>query len=326
MKPKDFRERVVNPLIQATTSLVDAAQAMGGILRKEAEQGSESDYAALIKKNFKKLVAVHQKKLSQVAKYHAILYKYGGKRVERACVDGGVKTRAPAMFRSVGSFKPELYAFIKEASGTHESLKPAARCLSFKDGHPLKGYMSPVYASQFILAYAATNCRFSAKNGQYIQPDDLMTKHLSAGIAHVLERFNEKNPDKAKEHPGEFTFCHLQKLIGFYRMRHAENSAEAAKVKNLRENETYRNDLRDEFLAMSEVRASAFKRYHDEHPKPVVTNDAKKSARASTRGPLDENTKLARKLKRAATVAARASSYEFTLTKKVSATAVPAAA
>lgn len=323
LSPKDFRERAIEPLIKETNKLVLLALALGTSAKGDTGADGKPDVmVAAIRKQFKDFLKLHVRRISKLAHYHSTLYKVAGKRADNARTGAAGKTRASVMCHSISQFRPELYAFIREAASTNEALRGVVSCSTFTADSPLRGYMSPTFAAQFILAYAAANRSFSKVNGQYIIPDVLMKKHLGEGVAKVLSTFmeNPKTAAKAKEFPGQFTFCKLQELIGFYRVKPSEGSPEETRVKTLRQDKENWPTLDEEFKDLSKVREEAFARYHRENPKPVVSK-----AKGGAKGPrpaLNEEQKRARKIKREANAAANALGVEINLVPKASKTLV----
>lgn len=311
---KDFRERLLKPLSEQAASLFELARAMGS---GKALQGASGDAQLdTMGKQFNKFLELHQRKIAALANYHSALYKIAGKRADTARNGGLGKARPSVMHRSISNFQTPLYDFIKEASASNEALRLAANCATFDPSSPLFGYMSPTYAAQFILAYAASNRCFNPTNGQYIQPDALMKKHLGASIEQVLrsvaESGKKKDVENAKRFPGQFTFCKLQELIKFYRVKPEENSAADAKVKAIRKEKTLWPVLQVEYDQLCEVRAAAFKRLREERKKPETVAGEKRGR--GQHGPLSEAQKRARALKRAATAAQRTLKVKVTLT------------
>lgn len=311
LSPKDFRERAVKPLLDQATRLVSLAESLG---KTKAAHAGKSDaavdpYVALVEKNFDEFLKLHLRSIAKIAAYQSTLYRLCGKRAEKARTGETSKARSSVMHRSIASFRPELYAFIKEAAASNEALKESATCATFDASSPLYGYMSPTYAAQFILAYAAANRSFSPVNGQYIIPDVLMKKHLGASVASVLASFAAKSPEVAAKFPGQFTFCKLQELIGFYRVKPVEGSPEDVAVKAVRKNEANWDVLASEFSALSKTREEAFDRLHAERPKVVVV-----SAPKGPRKLLSDEEKLANKIRRDATAMAKTLGYKLTMT------------
>ncbi len=317
LTPKDYRDRVTEPLVRQVNKLLLLALALGN--SANAGEGSQAEkvdkVVDTIRKRFNAFRDDHVKKVRRLNTYYATLYRVAGKRAERAASGQPPKTRESIMHRSVATFQPALYNFIREASGSNEALLTAADCSTFDKSSPLFGYMSPTYAAQFILAYVAANRRFDENNGQYIKPDDLMKKHLSEGIAKVLAGIAQdarpKEVERAKKFPGEFTFCKLQELICFYRVRHPEGTAPAAALATVRKDQSNWPTLLAEFDSISKVREQAYVRLHDSKPKVERAPGPK-----GPRGPLTEAQKHARRIKREANAAASALGYDLNFVEK----------
>lgn len=315
LTPADYRERVVEPLVKQASKLFLLALTLGNAANAgEATAGDKSVDA--YRKKFNTLKESYVNRLRKTAVYHSTLYRVAGKRAENVTKGFVPKQRESAMHRSISVFKPALYSFIREAAAQNESLRPAMSCAAFKADSPLNGYMSSTYAAQFVLAYVASNRRFNATNGQYIQPDALMQKHLGEGISKVLADIasnkDAKEVEKAKKFPGQFTFCKLQALIGFYRVKNAEGSDAESDLQTLRKDQTLWPVLASDFEAMSKIRDLAYARLHAENPKPVKVAGPK-----GPRGPLSEAQKHARRVKRDLNAAAGALDYEVSLVPRV---------
>jgi hypothetical protein len=312
LTPKDHKERVVDPLVKRVSKLLDLALVLGKSATPDGDVSKADTTVNLIRDKFNSFKEDYVKSLRRVGTYYNTLYKVNGKRAEKAAKGEAAKPRQQIMFRSISSFQSPLYSFVKAASQTHESLRVAGQCSTFDSNSPLQGYMSSVYAAQFILAYVATHRRLNKVNGQYIQPDDLMKKHLGEGINKVLEDIRsdtrDKEVEKAKKFPGEFSFVKLQALIGFYRVKPAEGSPAEAALQTLRKDDTNWPTLRSEFEALSTVRQNAYERRRAENPKAVTVGGKK-----GPRGPLSEEKKTARRIKREATAFANSMGMELTL-------------
>lgn len=303
LEPRDYRERAIEPLVKQANKLFLLALAVG---KSQDLQGESKDATAeAIGKKFNDFKERHIRKLRGLGTYYSVMYRVAGKRAENVAKGVARKPRESVMPRSVSKFQPALYNFIRAAAQTNDSLKPALDCSAFNSESELHGYMSSTYAAQFILAYVARNRRFNSENGQYIDPDDLMTKHLKAGIDKVLESVKvaaegQQDPkkraaeiEKMRKFPHQFTFCRLQELIGFYRVKPAEGSAELAARDALRRNKEHWDALSTEFNTMSKIREHAYDQLHAENPKPV-----KEGVKKGPRGPLTEAQKQARKIKK----------------------------
>lgn len=315
LSPKDFRERAIEPLIKETNKLVLLALALGTSAKGDTgADGKQDVMVSAIRKQFKDFLKLHVRRISKIANYHSTLYRIAGKRADKARSGETGKARVSIMHRSISTFRPEMYAFVREAAATNEALRGTLSCSTFDPNSPLQGYMSPTYAAQFILAYAAANRSFNKVNGQFIVPDVLMKKHMGEGVAKVLASYasNPKTAAKAKEFAGQLHFCKLQELIGFYRVKPAEGSPAEAEVKAVRKEESNWPVLEADFKALSQTREEAFDRYHTENPKPTKAKGLK-----GPRGPLNEDQKRARKIKREANAAANALGVEISLVPKV---------
>lgn len=326
LTPKDHRERVIEPLVKQVNKLLLLALALGNSANAAGSSGpAQTDkMVETIRKKFGDFKEHHVKKLRQVGTYYSAVYRVAGKRAEKAANGENPKPRPSVMYRSISKFNPALYNFVREAAATNDALKPAAACATFNKESPLYGHMSPTYAAQFILAYVASNRRFNSENGQYIRPDDLMKKHLGEGIAKVLAGISadkrEKEVIKAKKFPGEFTFCKLQELIGFYRLQLPEDSEAARNLTTLRNQQEQWPALLADLETISQIRDQAYKRLHAEQTKPVKAVGPK-----GPRGPLSEAQKHARRVKREANAAAGVLGYDLNFVEKVpkAASAVP---
>lgn len=330
LEPRDYRARAIEPVVKQASKLFLLAYALGQA--KNSQDANADKTAEAIGKKFAEFKDRHLSKIRNLGTYYSVVYRVAGKRAENVAKGVVRKPRDSVMPRSVSKFQPALYNFIRAAAQTNESLKPALECSTFNTESELNGYMSSTYAAQFILAYVARNRRFNSENGQYIQPDDLMKKHLGAGIDKVLASVRasaegQKDPkkrdaerEKMRRFPDQFTFCRLQELIGFYRVKPAEGSAELAARDALRQNEEHWPTLRAEFEAMSKVREHAYDQLHAENPKPV-----KEAGKKGPRGPLSEAQKQARKIKKEGKALAEIMELELVEKKKSAVPAEPVA-
>jgi hypothetical protein len=324
---KDFRERYVGHIASSTSRLLDLALTMGS--KPETGGVLASQEVNDIGKIFEGLRKELMREIRNLPKHYSALYRVAGKRAENARLGEAGQRREGIMHRAVIQFKPEMYHFIKAAAHANEALADAAHCVTFKKGDPLEGYMSPTYASEFLLAYVAAQRRQNKENGQYISPDHLMNQHLGAGIRHVVKRFAEtcskSKSEKVRKlpelYPDQFNFCSLRGIVSYYTVKPEANTAEDRAVQALRTNQSLWPVLQREYETLCTARKAAYDRYHAENPRP--DRDGKPATKKGEPRPArTEAEKTAAKLKRQATRASKELGYEL---RKLSAPAKPAA-
>ncbi len=231
MTPPAFRKDVLVPLVNQTRLLVNAAIAVGQEKHDAASPEDVKNTSKALNDKFRVLLKAHLKSILNLSHYHRRVYALNSNKAQRVLRDEPSK-KVNRSARTLAPYDPAFLKFLDEAADSHESLKFFKGFSVLNTSSRLHGMSTQGMLPQFLLCYAAVHERFNSSNRQFIQPNDLMLKHLGAGIEAALKRQCEAIPQKSADYPGQLRFPFLQTLISYYR-RPATTDADKEKLRKL---------------------------------------------------------------------------------------------